>query len=461
VIEEQSLAGLRLLDRYWLEAVLATGGLSVVYRGQDATLNRRVVIKVVPQRHITLYRDALRATGALTHAAMVVVLDAVEADGRLFVVQEYVEGQSFARQLAAGLDVNRALQVALQITNCVAYAHEHHVTHGDLIPGAILLDRDESVHVNNFRLPADAAYVERMGRAAARLASMLDLRDGPAPGHMPEDLMAQDVRAVGMLLWQALTTPVQSGERQDFRADVAMDVRQLVARMIVRGHPQAITSAEAAAVALAEQVRELDSQREEDEPTPPRLHALRLARAGGAHAPWAEAETLIDQPAWGPKATPPPYLMPEPPSSAPYAPYMPPAAAAPDYATIPSRGPYTGTPVSQVARSGVPSGPLRAPTSSGPLRAPTPSGPLRPYARSSQPAGYRPQRALPWADDPQVAQWMAAGQSRPHGQSRSTGGHALPKRRGLRVAPLVLIGILLFILAFVIGYFGPPLLMLR
>jgi hypothetical protein len=68
---------------------------------------------------------------------------------------------------------------------------------------------------------------------------------------------------------------------------------------------------------------------------------------------------------------------------------------------------------------------------------------------------------LPWADDPQVAQWIAEGQSRPHGQSRSTGNLALPRRRGIRVAPLVLIGILFFILAFVIGYFGPPILTLH
>jgi hypothetical protein len=55
---------------------------------------------------------------------------------------------------------------------------------------------------------------------------------------------------------------------------------------------------------------------------------------------------------------------------------------------------------------------------------------------------------------------MAEGQSRPNGHLEPSGGLE-PTRRGMQVAPLVLIGIVLFILAFVIGYFGPPLLMSR
>ena len=467
--DDQSLAGLRLLERYWLDEVLATGGLSMVYRGQDATLNRPVAVKVVPARHAQVYRDALRTTGALTHPAMVVMLDAFELEDRLFVVEEYVDGPSFERQLHAGLDVNRALRVALQVTHSLAYAHEHSVTHGDLTPTAILLDRDESIHVNNFRLPADAAYVERTQRAAVRLARLLDLPLVPPPPDKPADQPALDVRAVGMLLWQALTTPAASGERQDFRADVSMDVRQLVARMLIHGHPDAITSAQFAAAAIADQARELESLRDaDDEATPTRLLALRGARQAGAHAPWADAETLVDQPAqpaWGPSVTPPAFHPLDPPRralpSGPYPPYPPPTTPDPDYATIPSRRPYTSGPLPPMARAPIPSGPLRGPSTAGPLRAPTPSGPLRPSARPSQPGGYRPQTALPWADDPQVARWVAEGQSRPRGRSAPSGRLALPRRRGMRVAPLVLIGIVLFLLAFVLGYFGPPLIMLR
>lgn len=473
--DDQSLAGLRVMERYRLDEVLATGGLSVVYRGQDDTLHRPVALKVVPRRHAALYRDALQATAALTHPAMVVALDAFEAEDRLFVVQEYVEGPAFERRLQTEPDVAWALREALRITHCLAYAHEHGVTHGDLTPAAVLLDGEDAAHVSNFRLPTDPAYLERTRRVGVRLARMLSLPDLPARPDEPTDPAALDVAAVGMLLWQALTVPVASGERHDFRPVVSMEVRQLVARLLVPGHPAPLTTAAAAARAIVDQARAAEAlEADPADPMPARLHALRQMREANAHAPWADAETLVDQPAWGPSLTPPPFY-------APYqGPYSPPAPAFPSYAppsapsaspaaeytTIPSRRPIPSSPMRAPTTSGplrpsMPPSPQRAPVTAGPRRAPSLSGPLNGPARPSQPGGYRPQAPVPWNDDPQVARWVAQGQSRPHGHSAPTGGLVMAPRRGIRVAPLVLIGIVLFILAFVIGYLGPPLIMLR
>lgn len=474
--DEQTFTGLRLHKRYVLDQPLARGALCVVYRGQDETLSRQIAVKAVPPAHVAVYRDALQKTSTLTHPSGVFVLDALEHDGHLFLIQEYVNSTSLTAHFKIGLDVARALDVGLQLTRYLAYAHVHDMIHGDLTPAAVLVERNGVVRLNNFAMPPDDEYFSRLMGTEALLAHAQGLPVPPddtqtAPGPSPAD----DVRAVGLLLWQALATPAPAGEQRDFRADVAASVRGVVTRMVVRGHPDRLVSADDAVSALEELAREQEAMRETDlQPTPSVVRSWREIQPAEGASPWADAETVFNAPAWSTAETPlgtTPAVRGS-------------AYDAPPVRQGPASGPlYTGGPIAHPQRTPTASGPLRAPVPSGPLyggpvgspRSAPPSrpvrggqtgipqstplsGPVRPYAPASQPGSYRPSSPIPWSDDPQMAQWASGGSSRPLGMASRTGklGPA-PRRRGMGVVTVVLIGLILFLLAFLVGYFGPHL----
>lgn len=448
VSEDQTFVGLRLSDRYRVMQPLARGGLCVVYNGQDEPLRRPVAIKAVSPSQVPAYRAALRATSALTHPAGIFVLDAVEHDGWLFLIQEHVDSTPLSAELHNGLAVERALDVGVQLARFLAYAHAHDVVHGDVTPPAVLLERGGMLRLNNFALPPDRTYLARFNALDELLSHSLQIAadmnaSAPPPDENPAST-AEDVRAVGLLLWQALATAAPTGASHDFRADVTMDVRHLVARMIVRTHPRRLVSADEAAAELAALAQQLGTAREEElQPTPPALHLAREAAPHGPASSWATADTVVDTPAWVPSSTPPAY---GPPGSSPAA-----------YDATPTRPAVSSRPMA--ARNSA--GPARTAPPSGVLHG-SPSGNLRSYGPASQPASYRPTTPLPWSDDPQIAQWAAEGTGRPYGLGPSSGNLPLgPARPGMGVAPVVLIGILLFVVCFIVGYFMPLIITIR
>ncbi len=294
-----SYVGLTLADRYRLDDRLAKGTLSQVFRGQDAVLRRGVVVKVVPPTQVFAFQAALHATAALTHPAIVAVFDAVEHEGSLFVVQEYVQSRPFPDYLRVGLPVERATDLASQIARALAYAHSRGVVHGDLTPAAVLVDRRAVLRLNNFALPPDTAYFDAFAHA---LESPDTTRIAAAEEPTP---YAEDVRAVGLILWQALSTPhpagtpTESAEDTDraFRADVPERARALVRRCLLRAHPNRIRDAETLVLEFEALARELARLRSPlPEVTPP---ALRVARQMvQREAPWSLQETLGASQPW-------------------------------------------------------------------------------------------------------------------------------------------------------------------
>jgi serine/threonine protein kinase len=454
VTDDRTFSGLWLCGRYRLDQPVARGALCVVYRALDETLHRQVAVKAVPPDHTPAFRAALEQTSALTHPGVVFVLDAVAQDDWLFLVQEYVQGTSLASLLHNGLAVERALDLGVQLARCLAYAHGHNIVHGDVTPAAVLIEKDGTARLNNFALPPDPAHLGRIADAEARLVHALDIAvarvepaDSPDSPDSPDPSAPsppEDLRALGMLLWQALATSSPGGDLRDFRADVSAEVRSLVARLLVRGHPQRLAAADEAVAALDALSREVGAQLDQDlQPTPPALQSGRRAQA----EPWSTAETVVDVPAWSPSE----------PATSPS--FNTPAAMGSQYDTTPIRhgpssGPLRRGPSTGPVRAGA-SGALRTAPLSGPLRA-GPSGALRSYGPSSQAGAYHPAAPIPWSDDPQVARWAAEGMGRPYALGPSSGRRGIAaERKGIGVAPVVLIGALVFLICFVIGYVAP------
>ncbi len=323
---EWTFQGRLLRKRYQLTEPLAQGTLCAVYRGEDTVLRRPIAVKAVPPELIETYRAALRGTAALTHPGVVATYDAIEETGWLFLIQEHVPGRPLAAYLRDGIPSGRAVDLATQVASALSYAHAHEVLHGDLTPAAVLIDRQATVRLNNFGLPPDPAYLARFTDALVTPAQTTATEDEPTamlavPGNgdsAPSSVAAasaataatleEDVRAVGLLLWQVLSEPVRRAlaapeanqQERAFRRDVPPELRELVHRCVVQSHSERIVDAETLMLELEALAETLAARRRAPaEQTPP---ALRAARAEVAReAPWSVEQTIGSLRPWDPE----------------------------------------------------------------------------------------------------------------------------------------------------------------
>lgn len=382
---ERSHTGLELYNRYRVGPLEARGALCAVFHGDDTVLRRPIAVKAVPPTLVDTYRDALRACAALSHPAIVATYDAVRLDGWLYLVQEFIAARPLASYLDAGLPAARAVDLAAQIARVLAYAHAHGVTHGDLTPAAVLVDRRAAVRINNFGLPRDAAY---FATAALGLDDAADASEMPAAdangGGTSATGVEEDVRALGLILWQALSAPAgptvaENGPldaRRAFRTDVPESLRTLVRRCAGRSDGDGIVDAETALAELDALAEELAQERTPlAEQTPA---AIRAARATIARlAPWSADETQAGPRSWGDSDgsqahahSAPTIASPRYPSAGPLA-----VDAAPRL-RLPARATGTpGTPGTPGARGVPPSPGLRQRATAGPVAPPAPLDP--------------------------------------------------------------------------------------
>jgi serine/threonine protein kinase len=142
------LARLRavLADRYTVDRELGRGGMAIVFLAQDQKHHRKVAIKVLkPELAAALGRERflreIETAAGLSHPHILPLHDSGEADGFLYYVIPYVEGESLRERLdrERQLPLDDALQIAREVTDALGYAHRHNILHRDIKPGNILL----------------------------------------------------------------------------------------------------------------------------------------------------------------------------------------------------------------------------------------------------------------------------------------------------------------------------------
>src|SRR6058998_308061 len=113
------MVGEVLADRYELEELVGTGGMSSVFRAHDRLLDRKVALKILHQQYsgdeeyVERFRREARAVAALSHPNIVTVIDRGEHDGRQFIVFEYVDGENLKEmvQRSGPLPARRAVEL--------------------------------------------------------------------------------------------------------------------------------------------------------------------------------------------------------------------------------------------------------------------------------------------------------------------------------------------------------------
>src|SRR6476646_6555475 len=135
-----------LADRYIVEREIGRGGMATVFLARDLRHDRLVALKLLnPELGAVLgverFLSEIRVTANLQHPNLLPLFDSGAADGMLFYVMPYVEGESLRHRLARErqLPIADAVHVATSVAAALDYAHAHGIVHRDLKPENILL----------------------------------------------------------------------------------------------------------------------------------------------------------------------------------------------------------------------------------------------------------------------------------------------------------------------------------
>jgi eukaryotic-like serine/threonine-protein kinase len=222
----ESFAG----GRYRVERVLGRGGMATVHLSRDTVLDHPVAVKVLAEHLVDdpafvrrFRREASIAEG-LVHPHIVRVLDVGDEQGRLFIVMEYVDGETLHDLLAreGPQPPARVAELGRQAATALAYAHEAGLVHRDVKPANLLLRHDGLLKVADFGIarPSDATQITQVGTVLGTPKYLApEQAGGEAVGP------AADVYALGVVLYELLTGTVPETEATE-PADFEPAIRQ-------------------------------------------------------------------------------------------------------------------------------------------------------------------------------------------------------------------------------------------
>lgn len=215
--DSDSLVGRVLADRYHILKRIGEGGMGRVYLGEHVKMNRQCAIKVMSPALVNDAESAARFAREASSAARIIhpnvaaVFDYGESEGLIYLVMEYVDGQSLSRILAreAPLSVERALELARQIADGLGAAHELGIIHRDLKPDNILVTRTrtgrEVPKVVDFGIAK--AVQDTSGESLTRTGLVIGTPEFMSPEQLLGDPVdaRSDLYALGCILHLMLT----------------------------------------------------------------------------------------------------------------------------------------------------------------------------------------------------------------------------------------------------------------
>ncbi len=213
----KTLAHYEVLDQ------LGAGGMGEVYRARDTKLGREVALKLLPDElahdpeRVARFRREAKVLASLNHPNIAALYDFEESEGRVFLVMEVAEGEDLSDRLKTGaLPVDKAVDVAQQITEGLEEAHAKGIVHRDLKPANVMLADSGRIKLLDFGLARAYHGDEEEGdpaRSPTITAAMTQqgVILGTAAYMSPEQARGKpvdkqsDIWAFGALLFEMLT----------------------------------------------------------------------------------------------------------------------------------------------------------------------------------------------------------------------------------------------------------------
>ena len=148
-----------IISHYKILEKLGKGGMGVVYKAHDSSLDRTVALKFLPEEANLSEQESQRfereaqAAARLNHPNICTIHSFDEHEGQAFLVMEYVEGSTLRELIRNGpLPVDRALDYAVQIAKALAKAHDAGIIHRDIKPDNIMVNSEDQIKVMDFGL---------------------------------------------------------------------------------------------------------------------------------------------------------------------------------------------------------------------------------------------------------------------------------------------------------------------
>jgi serine/threonine protein kinase len=214
-----ALAGRRFGDYELLEEI-ARGGMGVVYKARQLSLDRIVAVKMIlagefaTQQFVQRFRTEASAAAVLHHPNIVAIHEVGVHAGQHYFSMDFVDGPSLAALVGhVPLPPKRAARYVKTIAEAIHYAHEQGILHRDLKPSNVLIDANDQPRITDFGLAK---------RLAGETSLMLSGQMVGSPNFMPPEQATakhgkvgrySDVYALGGILYHLLTA------RPPFQAD--------------------------------------------------------------------------------------------------------------------------------------------------------------------------------------------------------------------------------------------------
>jgi serine/threonine-protein kinase len=211
-------------DDYELLEEVGRGGMGIVYRARQKSLDRIVAVKMLLRRDLATAADLARfrseaeAAARLDHPGIVSIFEVGECGGHPFYSMRFIEGTTLAKRLATGgVPPREAATILARVAEAVDAAHRGGVLHRDLKPSNILIDAAGKPHVSDFGLAKRIEADQDVTHTGAILGTPCYMSPEQAAGSRGDVGPTSDVWSLGAILYQTLTgrPPFQAANPMD------------------------------------------------------------------------------------------------------------------------------------------------------------------------------------------------------------------------------------------------------
>ena len=202
--KKESMLG-QMIGHYEIVSQLGAGGMGEVYLAKDTKLDRKVALKILPSQlaadrsRMQRFVQEAKAASALNHPNILTIYEIGEVDDQRFIATEFIDGMTLRERLSSPLDIEDALDIAIQTSSALAAAHKVHIIHRDIKPENIMIRaEDQLAKVLDFGLakitqqrPADVSANSAVDTLLAN--TMPGVVMGTLAYMSPEQALGQDV----------------------------------------------------------------------------------------------------------------------------------------------------------------------------------------------------------------------------------------------------------------------------
>jgi DNA helicase-2/ATP-dependent DNA helicase PcrA len=213
-----------LIAHYRVMEPIGSGGMGAVYKALDEKLHRIVALKVLAPDAVSdkdrrrRFLQEARAASSLNHPHILTVFEIGEANGHPYMAMEYVEGETLRQKIdSSAMSLTEALDIAVQVSEGLAKAHEQGLVHRDLKPENLIVSRDGYAKILDFGLAklVEKRLAQFTANSTEKTLIQVNTQSGTIMGTInymsPEQLLGQrvdlrsDIFSFGIVLYEILT----------------------------------------------------------------------------------------------------------------------------------------------------------------------------------------------------------------------------------------------------------------